>query len=105
MDVVYGLQEIAKIAPCGANHLVVAKVTEEAHKTSSKEVHAEVKGLARAGGQSLGDVRHQLVRINLVCLEAVVLAVDDMTHLLPNVDSILLLHIVLNTLVKHSVHG
>lgn len=105
VNVVDGLQEVAEVSPCGADHLVVAKVAEESHETAPEEVHAEVEGLARAGGQSLGDIRHQLVRIDLVRLEAIVLAVDDVTHLPPNVHAILLLHVVLHTLIQHSIHG
>jgi len=105
VNVVDGLQEVAEVSPGGADHLVVAEVAEESHKTAPEEVHAEVEGLARAGGQSLGDIRHQLVRIDLVRLEAIVLAVDDVTHLPPNVHAILLLHVVLHTLIQHSIHG
>lgn len=104
MNVVDGLQEVAEVSPGGADHLVVAEVAEESHKTAPEEVHAEVEGLARAGGQGCRKVRHQLVRIDLMCLEALMLAVDNLADLSPGLHAILLLDIVLHALVQHSVH-
>lgn len=51
MDVIDRLQEITKVPSRGLDHLVVAKVAEEAHEAPAEEHHEGIDGLAGDGGE------------------------------------------------------
>lgn len=65
MNIVDGLQEVAKIATRCFQHFVVAEIGEESYKTFAEKVHEIVKRFTSEGRQGFGQVGHETVRIDL----------------------------------------
>lgn len=89
VDVVDGLQEVAEVPTRRLDHLVVAKVTEEAHETAPEEHHEVVDGLASDCGKGGSQIGNQAVRVELVCIENGIFASGRLQSLLPHALAVL----------------
>lgn len=65
MDIVHRLQKVAKVATRRLQHFVVTEIGEETHKAFAEKVHEIIERLAGHGGQRLGQVGHQIIRVDL----------------------------------------